>query len=169
MAEELKLTQDASKEEIYQEILPQIESIISGETNLTANLANICAILDEAFHHLWTGFYLLDNEDKRKTLVLGPFQGPLACTRIPLKPAPRGVCGAAAAQKTTLVVPDVEKFPGHIACSNASKSEIVLPLIKDGECQLVLDIDSQYLNTFDDIDKKYLEQLINLIAEKHFN
>ena len=164
MAEELKLTQGASKEEIYQEIVPQIKSIIEGEDDFVANLANICAILNEAFGHLWTGFYI----KKDDFLVLGPFQGPLACTRIPLKPVPRGVCGAAAAQQKTLVVPDVEKFPGHIACSSASKSEIVLPLVKDGESKLVLDIDSQYLDSFDDIDAKYLEEVIDLIADRHF-
>lgn len=164
MAEELKVTKGANKEDIYQEILPQIKSIIEGEDDFVANLANICAILDEAFGHLWTGFYIR----KEDFLVLGPFQGPLACTRIPLKPVPRGVCGAAADQQKTLVVPDVEKFPGHIACSSSSKSEIVLPLVKDGETKLVLDIDSQYLDTFDNIDAEYLEQVIDAIAERHF-
>ena len=165
MAEELKVSQDASKEEVYQEILPQIKSIIEGEDNIVANLANVCAILDQAFGHLWTGFYLRDGD----TLVLGPFQGPLACTRIPLKPVARGVCGAAAESKQTQLVPDVEKFPGHIACSSSSKSEIVLPLVKDDEVKLVLDIDSQYLDTFDDTDAKYLEELIELIKDRHFN
>lgn len=169
MAEELKINQEASKEEIYQEILPQIESIISGEDNLTANLANICAILDTAFGHWWTGFYLRDENDGGKTLVLGPFQGPLACTRIPIEPVPRGVCGASAVQKETLVVPDVEKFPGHIACSSASKSEIVVPLVKDDVTQLVLDIDSAHLDTYDQTDAKYLEQLIDLIKAKHYS
>ena len=165
MAENLNITQNASKEEIYQEILPQIESIISGEENLTANLANICAVLDTAFHHLWTGFYITDGD----TLVLGPFQGPLACTRVPLKPVARGVCGAAAASQKTQVVPNVDEFPGHIACSSASKSEIVLPLVANGETQLVLDIDSAQLNTFDDVDEQYLTALITLIKERHFS
>ncbi len=165
MAETLNIPQGASKEEIYQEILPQIKSIISGEDNLIANLANICAILDEAFHHLWTGFYLVDDD----TLVLGPFQGPLACTRVPLKPIPRGVCGAAATSQQTQIVPNVDEFPGHIACSSASKSEIVLPLVVNNETKLVLDIDSAQLNTFDDTDAQYLEQLITLIKQEHFN
>lgn len=165
MAEELRLTQGASKEEIYQEIVPQIKSVIEGEDDIVANLANICAILDEAFGHLWTGFYIRKGDE----LVLGPFQGPLACTRIPLKPVARGVCGAAAESKQIQLVPDVEKFPGHIACSSSSKSEIVLPLVKDDEAKLVLDIDSQYLNTFDETDSKYLEQVIDLIAERHFS
>lgn len=169
MAEELKINQEASKEEIYQEILPQLESIISGEENLVANLANICAVLDTAFNHLWTGFYLRDAENNGKTLVLGPFQGPLACTRIPLEPVARGVCGAAAIEQKTQLVPDVEKFPGHIACSSASKSEIVLPLVQNGQTQLVLDIDSAQLNTFDQIDATYLEQLIDVIKQRHFN
>lgn len=166
MAETLHITQNASKEDIYKEILPQIESVISTEDNLIANISNICAILNEAFHHLWTGFYLLD--ESNDTLVLGPFQGPLACTRIPLSPVARGVCGAAAVTKEVQLVPDVEKFPGHIACSSASKSEIVLPLIQNDKTQLVLDIDSTTLNTFDEIDSMYLSQLIDLIKSKHF-
>lgn len=165
MAENLQIKENASKEEIYQEILPQIESIISGEDNIVANLSNICAVLDTAFGHLWTGFYLADGD----TLVLGPFQGPLACTRVPLKPVTRGVCGAAAISQQTQVVPNVDEFPGHIACSNASKSEIVLPLVANGKTELVLDIDSVNLNTFDDIDEKYLTQLITIIQQKHFS
>jgi len=165
MTENLNITQGASKEEIYQEILPQIESIISGEDNLTANLANICAVLDTAFRHLWTGFYIADGD----TLVLGPFQGPLACTRVPLKPVARGVCGAAAINQITQIVPNVDEFAGHIACSSASRSEIVLPLVANGETQLVLDIDSAELNMFDEIDEKYLTQLIGIIKNKHFN
>ena len=165
MAENLTITQGSSKEEIYQEILPQIEAVISVEENLIANLSNICAILDTAFGHLWTGFYLADGD----TLVLGPFQGPLACTRVPLKPVVRGVCGAAAVSQKTQLVPNVDEFPGHIACSSASKSEIVLPLVAGGETQLVLDIDSAELNKFDDIDVQYLTKLITVIQEKHFN
>ena len=164
MAEELKISNEASKEEVYQEILPQIESIISVEDDIVANLANICAVLDTAFGHLWTGFYVRQED----TLVLGPFQGPLACTRIPLKPVARGVCGASAAQQETLVVPEVDKFPGHIACSSSSKSEIVVPLIADGETKLVLDIDSQDIDTFDSTDAQYLEELIEIIKRKHY-
>lgn len=164
MAEALKFNKDATKADIYQEILPQIRSVIEHEDNLVANLANVAAILTEAFGHWWTGFYLRDGN----TLVLGPFQGPLACTRIPVEPTPRGVCGAAAATQKTQLVPDVEKFPGHIACSAASKSEIVVPLVANGRTELVLDVDSAYLDAFDETDQTYLEQLIDLIAERHY-
>jgi L-methionine (R)-S-oxide reductase len=164
MAESLKFNKDATKADIYAEILPQIKSVIEHEENLVANLSNIAAILTEAFGHWWTGFYLRDGN----TLVLGPFQGPLACTRIPVEPIPRGVCGAAAAEQKTQLVPDVEKFPGHIACSAASKSEIVVPLVANGLTELVLDIDSAYLNSFDETDQVYLEQLIDLIKDRHY-
>lgn len=164
MAESLTLNKNASKAEIYEEIIPQIRALIETENNLTANLANIAAVLAEAFHHWWTGFYVRDGA----TLVLGPFQGPLACTRIPVEPTPRGVCGAAAAERKTQLVPDVEKFPGHIACSAASKSEIVVPLVVNGHTELVLDIDSAYLNTFDTTDQFYLERLIELVAQRHY-
>lgn len=165
MSENLTITQGVSKEETYKEILPQIKSVISGETNLTANLANICAILNAAFGHLWTGFYIADGD----SLVLGPFQGPLACTRIPLSPIPRGVCGAAATTGEIQLVPDVEKFAGHIACSSASKSEIVLPLVHNQETKLVLDIDSASLNMFDDIDAQYLSQILKDVQGHHFS
>lgn len=164
MAETLLVTKDAPKDQVYEEIIPQIKSLIEGEDNLVANLANIAAVLDTAFHHLWTGFYVREGE----TLVLGPFQGPIACTRIPLQPVARGVCGAAAASQKTQLVPDVEKFPGHIACSSSSKSEIVVPLVADGETQLVLDIDSEYLDSFDGIDQLYCEKIIALLKERHF-
>ncbi len=164
MAESLRINKQATKADIYEEILPQIRSIIETESNLTANLANIAAILTEAFEHWWTGFYLRDGN----TLVLGPFQGPLACTRIPVEPIPRGVCGAAAAEQKTQLVPDVEKFPGHIACSAASKSEIVVPLVVNGRTELVLDVDSAYLNAFDSTDQLYLERLIELVAQRHY-
>lgn len=170
MAESLALPETEDKEEIYKSILPQIEGMMEGERNMIANLANICAILDMAFQHLWTGFYLRDHEDtEHESLVLGPFQGPLACMRIPLSPVARGVCGAAAEQKKTQLVPDVEKFPGHIACSSAARSEIVVPLVDDhGITQLVLDIDSTALNMFDEIDQKYCEQIIAIIKNHHF-
>lgn len=164
MAEALRINKEATKADIYEEIIPQIRSIIADETNLTANLANIAAILTEAFGHWWTGFYLRDGG----TLVLGPFQGPLACTRIPVEPTPRGVCGAAASERRTQLVPDVEKFPGHIACSAASKSEIVVPLVVNGRTELVLDIDSAYLNSFDATDQLYLERIIELVAQRHY-
>jgi len=164
MAEALKITQDATKDQIYEEILPQIRSLIGEEENLTANLANIAAVIKTAFGHLWVGFYVLNGED----LVLGPFQGPIACTRIPLVPVARRVCGAAAVEKKTIIVPDVEKFPGHIACSNASRSEIVIPLVINDKAQLVLDIDSEEIEAFDAIDQLYCEQIIEEIKQQHF-
>ncbi|MFG0588395.1 GAF domain-containing protein [Acinetobacter sp. YQ_14] len=155
MAEELIL-QQGQKAEQYQSIIPQIQAIIEDETDIIANLANICAALKQQFDWFWIGFYLVkDNE-----LVLGPFQGPIACTRIAIG---RGVCGSAWQQQQVIIVPDVDKFPGHIACSSASRSEIVLPMMKNGECLGVLDIDSSELNQFDEVDAKYLKQLIAMI------
>lgn len=141
-----------TKEEKYQEIIPQIQSLVAGETDLIANMANVAAVLHEAFHFWWTGFYLV----KEHELVLGPFQGPIACTRIPFG---KGVCGTAWAENRTLVVPNVHEFPGHIACSSASKSEIVVPIRRNGKAIAVLDIDSAEYNTFDAIDQTYLEQI----------
>ena len=146
-----------TKEEKYQEIIPQIQSLVAGETDLIANMANVAAVLHEAFHFWWTGFYLV----KEHELVLGPFQGPIACTRIPYR---KGVCGMAWAEKKTIVVPDVHEFPGHIACSSASKSEIVVPIRRNGEVIAVLDIDSAEYNTFDAIDQHYLEQIAEAIS-----
>lgn len=150
----------ADKAGIYQEILPQIEGVISFETDLIANTANVAAILKEAFDFFWVGFYFVKGEQ----LVLGPFQGPLACTRIQYG---KGVCGSAWKQKQTLVVPDVDKFPGHIACSSLSRSEIVVPVLKNGEVVAVLDIDSKDLSTFDHTDAQHLETLA-LMLEKLF-
>lgn len=164
MAEQLKI-KSQTKDGIYEELLPQIRALIEVEEDLTANLANIAAALNQAFSHLWTGFYLR----KGGRLVLGPFQGPIACTSIPLHPVARGVCGAAAMSGETIIVPDVEKFPGHIACSSESRSEIVVPLVADGETQLVLDVDSIRLNAFDDIDALYLENIIALIKTRHYS
>ena len=147
-----------TKEEKYQEIIPQIQSLIAGETDLIANMANIAAVLHEAFRFWWTGFYRV----KGKELVLGPFQGPIACTRIPYN---KGVCGIAWAKDETVIVPNVHEFPGHIACSSASKSEIVVPIRQNGEIIAVLDIDSADYNTFDAIDKKYLEQIFAYIKK----
>lgn len=155
MAEDLTII-TGSKQEIYTSLLPQIKALLEGEPDLIANLANISAALKEQFGWLWVGFYLVKNDE----LVLGPFQGPVACTRIKKG---RGVCGTAWQHAATLIVADVEKFPGHIACSSLSKSEIVLPLFKDGEVLGVLDIDSESLNSFDDIDKANLEQMLQLI------
>lgn len=157
----------AHKEATYQTVIAQIQSLVSGETDLIANMANIVAVLHNTFHFWWTGFYLVKEEEKSsinqetivptgKELVLGPFQGPVACTRIPYN---KGVCGTAWAQNKTIIVPDVHEFPGHIACSSASKSEIVVPIRQNGEIIAVLDIDSADYNTFDTIDQKYLESL----------
>jgi len=177
-----------TKEEQYREIIPQIQSLIAGETDLIANMANIAAVLHSTFHFWWTGFYIVKDIEKssiinhqsenlsannrlseaekeilnhkssiNQELVLGPFQGPIACTRIPYG---KGVCGTAWAQNKTLVVPNVHEFPGHIACSSASKSEIVVPIRRNGEVIAVLDIDSADYNTFDAIDQKFLEQII---------
>ena len=146
------------KEEKYQHFLPDWELLISGETDETAVLANTCAALREAFGFFWTGFYLVKNGE----LVLGPFQGDVACYRIRKG---RGVCGTAWAEATTQVVPDVELFPGHIACSGSSRSEIVVPLIANEEVRAVLDIDSDMLNTFDDTDRHYLEILCRQICQ----
>ena len=151
MAEDLKII-SASKETQYQSIIPQIEALLSGETDLIANLANVSAALKEQFNFFWVGFYLVKDDE----LVLGPFQGPVACTRIALG---KGVCGSAWQQKKTLIVPDVDVFPGHIACSSASKSEIVIPIIRQGEVVAVLDVDSDELDQFDSVDEKYLTEI----------
>ena len=156
MAEDLAIV-TGSKEEQYQNILPQIKGLLDGETDLIANLANTVAALKEQFGWFWIGFYLVKNGE----LVLAPFQGPVACTRIKKG---RGVCGTSWEQQKTLIVPDVEKFPGHIACSSLSKSEIVLPVIRNNEVIGVLDVDSDALNQFDETDQKYLEQIIGLIT-----
>lgn len=155
MAEDLVIAQ-GSKQEQYSFLIPQIEALISQETDLVANLANITAALKAQFDWLWVGFYLV----KEGELILGPFQGPIACTRIAKG---RGVCGAAWAQAKTIVVPDVDQFPGHIACSSESRSEIVVPIIRNGELIAVLDVDSKLYGTFDETDKTYLEQIVSLI------
>jgi GAF domain-containing protein len=155
MAEDLNIIQ-GSKEEVYQSLLPQIKALLDGEPDLVANLTNTCAALKEQFKWFWVGFYLVKGDE----LVLGPFQGPVACTRIKKG---RGVCGSSWQQATTLIVPDVEKFPGHIACSSLSRSEIVVPIIRNNEVIGVLDVDSELLDQFDETDKKYLEAIIDTI------
>jgi len=152
MAEDLTIIQ-GNKEEVYQSLLPQIKALIDGEPDLIANLANVCAALKEQFKWFWVGFYLVKSDE----LVLAPFQGPVACTRIRKG---RGVCGSSWQQAATLIVPDVEKFPGHIACSSLSRSEIVIPIIRYNEVIGVLDVDSELLDQFDETDKKYLEEII---------
>ena len=160
MAEDLTVIQ-GTKQEQYEALLPQVKALIEGEPDLVANLANICGALKEQFGWLWVGFYLVKvSASGEEELVLAPFQGPVACTRIKKG---RGVCGAAWQQAATLIVPDVEKFPGHIACSSLSRSEIVVPLISNGEVKGVLDVDSDQLNDFDEIDAKALEQVMRII------
>lgn len=155
MAEDLSIS-TGTKQEQYETLIPQIKGLLEGETDLVANLANVAAALKEQFGWFWVGFYLVKGEE----LVLGPFQGPVACTRIKKG---RGVCGSSWAQAQTLIVPDVEKFPGHIACSSLSKSEIVVPILRSGEVLGVLDVDSDELDQFDETDQKYLEQVISLM------
>lgn len=156
MAENLIVATSPEKAERYETLLPQIESLIAGESDLVANLSNIAAALKQTFGFFWVGFYLV----KEDQLVLGPFQGPIACTRIGFG---KGVCGAAWKQEETIVVPNVDEFPGHIACSSDSKSEIVLPAFKNGKVFLVLDVDSDKLNDFDDTDAQFLGRLMKLI------
>jgi L-methionine (R)-S-oxide reductase len=156
MAEDLSVS-TGTKQEQYESLIPQIKGLLAGEPDLVANLANVAAALKEQFGWFWVGFYLVKGEE----LVLGPFQGPVACTRICKG---RGVCGSSWAEAQTLIVPDVEKFPGHIACSSLSKSEIVVPIIRNGEVLGVLDVDSEELDQFDEQDRQYLEQIIELIT-----
>lgn len=158
MSETIYIPTTATKAEKYQAILPQIEALISSETDLYANLANVAAVLKEAFGFFWVGFYLVKGEQ----LVLGPFQGPLACTRIAFG---KGVCGTAWKDGKTQLVPDVDAFPGHIACSSASKSEIVVPGFKEDKVWIVLDVDSDKLDDFDQDDVTYLEKLMQLLDE----
>jgi GAF domain-containing protein len=162
MAEDLTIAQ-GTKEEIYQSLIPQIKGLLEGEPDLIANLANVTAALKEQFGWLWVGFYLVKSSSAKATeyeLVLGPFQGPVACTRIKKG---RGVCGTAWQKAEVLIVDDVEKFPGHIACSSLSRSEIVVPLIHNNEVIGVLDVDSEALDHFDETDKKYLEEIVAMI------
>lgn len=156
MAEDLKINK-GSREEQYKGLVPQIAALLAGETDFIANLANVAAALKEQFNFFWVGFYLVKDEQ----LVLGPFQGSVACTRIAYN---KGVCGTAWAKRETLIVPNVDEFPGHIACSSLSKSEIVIPLIKNDQVIAVLDVDSETWNTFDTIDEKYLTEIINMLV-----
>ena len=155
MSEQLIISGE-TKQERYEGLLPQIKAVVEDEPDLIANMANVAAMLHETFGFWWTGFYRVQDEE----LVLGPFQGPMACTRIKKG---RGVCGTAWAEAQTQVVPDVELFPGHIACSSASRSEIVVPIFKEGQVIAVLDIDSDRLSTFDETDRRYLEQVVELL------
>ena len=156
MAEDLTITWSTDKKQQYQSLIPQIEALLYGETDLIANQANICAALKEQFKWFWVGFYMV----KGNELVLAPFQGPVACTRIAKG---KGVCGAAWEQAKTLIVPDVDAFPGHIACSSLSRSEIVVPVYYKGEVIGALDVDSEELDQFDETDAQYLEQIVQLL------
>ncbi len=155
MAEDLNVIH-GTKEEQYQSLLPQIKGLLEGEDDVIANLANVAAALKEQFKWLWIGFYIVKNNE----LVVGPFQGPVACTRIKKG---RGVCGTSWAEAKTIIVDDVEEFPGHIACSSSSRSEIVVPVIRNNEVVAVLDVDSEYLSSFEKTDQQYLELIINEI------
>ena len=157
MAESLVI-QGNSKEELYQNLFPQIKSIVEDEKDTIANMANISACLYETFRFWWVGFYRVVGDE----LVLGPFQGPVACTRI-MKG--RGVCGTSWQREETVIVPDVDQFPGHIACSSASRSEIVVPVFHNGKVTAVLDIDSDVLDKFDDTDRLWLERIVSLLAD----
>lgn len=163
MAEHLDIL-DGTKEERYGNLLPQIAAVVAGEPDMIANMANVASMIHETFCFLWTGFYRVIGEGENSSLVLGPFQGPLACVRIRKG---RGVCGTAWAEGRTLVVPDVDAFPGHIACSSASRSEIVVPIFRDGEVVAVLDIDSEQLGCFDETDRRYLEQVGRIVGDEN--
>ena len=161
MAENLWIPREEGKEAIYRALIPQIAALINEESNPIANMANVAAALRQAFGFFWVGFYIDDNNGE---LVLGPFQGPIACTRIKYD---KGVCGHSFSTRATVLVPDVEAFPGHIACSSDSKSEIVLPLRNASEDIVgVLDIDSDKLNDFDELDRKYLEEIVSILSKR---
>lgn len=157
MAENITIPEQATKAQIYESLLPQIKSLTQDETNLIANLANISAALKQSLHFFWVGFYQVQEQE----LVLGPFQGPVACTRIGFG---KGVCGTAWKDKRTMLVPDVHQFPGHIACSSESQSEIVVPIIKEDTVAMILDIDSTQVDDFDETDQQYLTLLAEYIA-----
>jgi L-methionine (R)-S-oxide reductase len=159
MAEDLSII-TGSKQEQYASLLPQVKALLEGEPDLIANMANIAAALKEQFGWLWVGFYLVRPVPAGEELVLGPFQGPVACTRIKKG---RGVCGSSWASAETLIVPDVEKFPGHIACSSLSKSEIVIPILHEQKVVAVLDVDSSEYNQFDETDHHYLREITGML------
>jgi len=156
MAEELLIPKDGTREDVYASLYPQLKALTADEPDLIANMANIASALKEAFGFFWVGFYRVVGEQ----LVLGPFQGPVACTRIAFG---RGVCGTAWKEQRTILVPDVNLFPGHIACSSLSRSEIVIPLLQDGVVRAVLDVDSDEVNSFSEVDARNLEKISSLI------
>lgn len=157
MSEELHIDKNSSREEKYKSLVPQIQALLTGESDLVANMANISAALKEVFSFWWVGFYLVKNNE----LVLGPFQGPVACTRIALG---KGVCGTSWKEAKPIIVPDVDQFPGHIACSSAPRSEIVIPVFKDGKVIAVLDVDSEHYDHFDKTDEQYLTIITKLLV-----
>ena len=159
MSEELNITKGATREELYQEVIPQIKALIDNEPDPIANMANLAAVLREVFGFFWVGFYLV----KEEQLVLGPFQGPLACTRINKG---KGVCGTAWERSETILVEDVDRFPGHIACSSLSRSEIVVPIILNGEVYGVLDVDSEQVADFSEVDKEGLEAITKVLTDR---
>lgn len=161
MAEDIIVPENVGKREVYQSLLPQVQALIRGEENIVANMANITAALSQAFGFFWVGFYVVDKDQ----LVLGPFQGPIACTRINIG---KGVCGESWAQKKTLIVPNVDEFPGHIVCSADSKSEIVIPGIFDNEVKFVLDVDSDQLNQFSKEDEKGLSSIVDALVVENY-
>ncbi len=156
MAEQLIIPTSTDKASRYASLVPQIKALIETESDVVANLSNVAAALKQAMNFFWVGFYIV----KRNELVLGPFQGPIACTRIGFG---KGVCGASWKEKKVMLVPNVDEFPGHIACSSDSKSEIVLPAFKNGEVALVLDVDSDVLNDFDEVDEKHLQEVMKIV------
>lgn len=158
MSEDLIINNNLSKEDRYKELLPQLQALVEGEVDVIANLSNLTAALKQAFNWWWVGFYLVKNNQ----LVLGPFQGPIACARINMG---KGVCGTAWEKKETVIVDDVDQFPGHIACSAASRSEIVLPIIKNNEVIMILDVDSEHLAHFNETDSVYLQKIVELIEK----
>jgi len=158
MSEEIVFNAKATREEIYREILPQVGALVLGSTDEIANFANVAAVLKQVFGFFWVGFYRVTEP---RVLTVGPYQGDLACVRIPFD---QGVCGAAARTKETIIVPDVDKFPGHIACSSLSRSEIVVPFVKNGETQFVLDVDSDKLDDFSGIDQIHLERIVAMVG-----
>lgn len=160
MSETIHILKHASREEQYKSLLPQVEALLSAETDTIANMANLSAVLKEAFHFLWVGFYIV----KREELVLGPFQGKVACTRIKFG---KGVCGTAWKEERIVIVPDVNTFVGHIACDADSRSEIVVPIFQQDKIIAILDIDSETENNFTEIDAKYLEKIVKLISNNH--
>ena len=158
MSEEIVFDANGSRDSVYREILPQIEALLAGSDDAIANFAHVAAVLNQVFGFFWVGFYRVTAPN---VLTAGPYQGDLACTRISFD---QGVCGAAARTRETIIVPDVDKFPGHIACSSLSRSEIVVPFVKDGETRFVLDIDSDKLADFDRVDQLHLERLVAMIG-----